>query len=1722
VDGDGMGDLLRLELGNHGYKKNLGGTFASPRSLSGAGHIDLESSRLMDVDGDARAELIYIVDDTWRVYRLNGEKWVRISDSPWPGSAGVPLSAPDTVFADLNGDGCTDVIQGAFGAIRVRWGSRTGLSPVVRLPQIAADDATVEPGREDVRFVDVNGDGLADVVYLTDNWAKIWLGHGDGSFAYYNRVAYPWQQVVIPVSDIHLVDLDRDGLQDLIRIGMGTVEWYPGVADGSFSQVGHMVARPAGASVDSVVTIADANGNGSQDIVWSTPGGMWLLDMAGPTTSGMLTSIDNGMGKTTTFQYEGSGVLAIMDENAGKPWTYKLPTSVPVPIFATIDPGAGGPKQVVRYGIADGFWDGEERRFGGFLVGGKTVPAETRDDTLYEETRYYAGLGQDRVLRGKPYLIEQRDGADRVFTRKKIATEARAVAGLPAGPLTRKPATTIEEAYNFENVSTPIETFTTYEYDDQVRLVAEHHAGRLDLTGDEKDISRSYASDEFYGVCDRVYEEIVFAGDGTTLVSRTQTYFTSDGTTVLPLGTIGKGWVAQTQGHVNAVDGRPDITPADIVLAKRRYDAFGNPTYLYESGVERTLGHDSLSLHPTSESVSPSTGKTLTWNMTWDNVLGQPKTVTDPNGVVTAVTYDSLGRQVTAAADGKNPHIIYRYEWTAPKPHTTTYQWDQTLDTAPLVPSGQVPSGMGWRQSVLVANGGGEDLFSATRLTDTRWIVSGWKERDSRGHVVVHGDPFYWDGADVLAAKATEAKPASTTDLYAFRSQALEWDALGRLKKQTLPNLSTKSIAYGAHSQTVTSSDLSPVTSETDGFGRIIHTERTVAGVLEQADATYDAADRLTLISLQGGRDKNGNLLPGKAEHSFTYDTLGRLVRAHDPDIGQRELKYDDRNLLIRHKNGAGNELAFFYDGAGRLTARGPRNDFAQPVLTYTADPRDYRYSYDAGASEAAACQGQGGYTQGRLAAVDEPAGSDGTGGGRVALCYDSLGRQTGLWRRIGGTANGKKAWQWNSLAASGLLLWKQADDGFKLFSDHDRAGRLTTLSDATTGGVKNQPVWSATPDSADAQALDASGRVLTETYGQNVLAQNYQRDALGMPSGIQVDKLGPAPSLLYHVAISARTPYGAPKTVVDAIGGGVDHSAQYAYDGAARLTNAILGSGASTWKFRFEYDGLQNMIGRTQEPPAGRGALPILAGTYHYGEGDSGPRQLTSVVRDCVDVLNTYHYDGAGRMDMDGKKNLVYDGYDQLTSVTDNGAALVSHTYGYDGLRNYTRGAGNSGQYWFASDDTLLPGGTRWHYVSVGDRLVARQKFSHPSGNVAFPPAGARVAWWPDIERKLPQYFVTTTSAGVLLLLGWAAWRRRRPLWQSAPAVACSGLLVLTTPSCGHSSVERRQQGIEDVDARRYFHQGVAAGPTLITDGDGIVMDDRRFEPFGEHIDANMALDPYNSLNKERNAETGWSYHGARWMAPQTARWMVPDPPAKGPDPNFMIEPWGLNPYSYVKQSPTTYWDPDGRCDVSIGGGINCVAPALRADAAVTEAIRISYERGDYVGAAAGVILKLANQVNIAAGMLAQNFVGSGNGTYNAVSGAMEGNYDRMLSGSAEMLSSALQTKMMTPASTAPSTSEVGRQVVTGATGRAANKLKPNTGAEGAHSTFKRGPDGKISNYATYKPNPRNPSGFQETKRVDVTGSPHRNPDGTVVPTPHVKEAGTKGVRPAKPEELP
>jgi RHS repeat-associated protein len=202
--------------------------------------------------------------------------------------------------------------------------------------------------------------------------------------------------------------------------------------------------------------------------------------------------------------------------------------------------------------------------------------------------------------------------------------------------------------------------------------------------------------------------------------------------------------------------------------------------------------------------------------------------------------------------------------------------------------------------------------------------------------------------------------------------------------------------------------------------------------------------------------------------------------------------------------------------------------------------------------------------------------------------------------------------------------------------------------------------------------------------------------------------------------------------------------------------------------------------------------------------------------------------------------------------------------------------------------------------------------------GGSAAPPPPPTSAW----RRALPLAFALAILALLAFALAPRAHRRPRRRLALAPAT----VLLAAASSCsffgfGNKSVWVHQETL-------YFHHGVAPGPVMMTREDATVFSERRYEPFGQPIDnfeelvgggsqtgvIDFLAEPLNSLNKPTDPTTGFSYHGARWMASATARWLSPDPIVKAPDPKFMAEPWGLHPYQYVEQNPVLYWDPDGR----------------------------------------------------------------------------------------------------------------------------------------------------------------------------------------------------------------
>jgi len=98
-------------------------------------------------------------------------------------------------------------------------------------------------------------------------------------------------------------------------------------------------------------------------------------------------------------------------------------------------------------------------------------------------------------------------------------------------------------------------------------------------------------------------------------------------------------------------------------------------------------------------------------------------------------------------------------------------------------------------------------------------------------------------------------------------------------------------------------------------------------------------------------------------------------------------------------------------------------------------------------------------------------------------------------------------------------------------------------------------------------------------------------------------------------------------------------------------------------------------------------------------------------------------------------------------------------------------------------------------------------------------------------------------------------------------------------------------------------------------------ILQDYDYYPFGG---ARVLVDllggqHYKFTGKERDGESGLDYFGARYYGSNIARFTSPDPIAI--KVNRLLDPQRLNLYTYVRNNPLQYVDPDGR-DIQMGPG--------------------------------------------------------------------------------------------------------------------------------------------------------------------------------------------------------
>ncbi len=131
------------------------------------------------------------------------------------------------------------------------------------------------------------------------------------------------------------------------------------------------------------------------------------------------------------------------------------------------------------------------------------------------------------------------------------------------------------------------------------------------------------------------------------------------------------------------------------------------------------------------------------------------------------------------------------------------------------------------------------------------------------------------------------------------------------------------------------------------------------------------------------------------------------------------------------------------------------------------------------------------------------------------------------------------------------------------------------------------------------------------------------------------------------------------------------------------------------------------------------------------------------------------------------------------------------------------------------------------------------------------------------------------------------------------------------------------------------YYFSDHLKTASVVTDSAGMITTESDYYPWGGELQiVNNDSNHYKFTGKERDAESGLDYFGARYYSNGLGRFVTSDWSAKAvavPYADFS-DPQSLNLYTYVRNIPTTRYDADGHCadDGGKHGWLWCAAHAV------------------------------------------------------------------------------------------------------------------------------------------------------------------------------------------------
>ena len=615
-------------------------------------------------------------------------------------------------------------------------------------------------------------------------------------------------------------------------------------------------------------------------------------------------------------------------------------------------------------------------------------------------------------------------------------------------------------------------------------------------------------------------------------------------------------------------------------------------------------------------------GKTTSY--TYENSL--LKTVTDPSGITSHLSYDSAGRLISVTnAAGKTSTLTYD-------------EADNIITTTD--PLGQI-------------NHFSFDLSgNLVNKTDPCGNQTSFTY-DANNNLLIKTDAqnnqtsYEYDGEDRLVKTIDSRGNATTLQRDAKGRGIGVTDPLGNsitMQYDDLDNLTAITDALGHQIESTVYDNCSNPVSITDALGntstnQFDNLNRLVKQINPLGQTTaynYDDLGRLSSVTdALGGQgtqlfDADGNLSettdPNANRTGFTYDAAGRITSMANA-IGTLGYSYNEIGLLMEVINGRGQKTTYQYDDAGRL------HSFTDPEGSVI-------YTYDANGNLLTTTDNTGTITReydslNRLVTYTDARGNT------IHYGYDQVGNLTSL------------------TYPDSKVVSYEYDPSDRLSKVADWAGRVTTYEYDANGLL----IATHRPDgSLETRSYDAAGQPVQikdmARNGSLINQYDFSYDAAGNIIGEQI-----TPEPLPYMTDDASLGYTTGNRLQNANGQGITYDADgnmlagplngkktsFAFDSRNRLANA----GSAT----YSYDAENNRIGVTIN---GASTTYVIDPNAALGE---------VLVRTAPDGGKTYYVYGlglTGQEDETGYKAYHYDLRGSTVALTDESGA-ISDTFQYD-----------------------------------------------------------------------------------------------------------------------------------------------------------------------------------------------------------------------------------------------------------------------------------------------------------------------------------------------------------------------------------------------------------------------------------------------------------------------